>query len=284
MMKTVKNLVSVIILTLSLYANAQEKTFQVKVFGSGDPILLFPGFTCTGKVWESTVQELSKNYQCHVFTFAGFGDVPAIEKPWLPKIKEGVQEYILQNKIENTSIIGHSVGGTLALWLATEENSFKHLIIVDALASTGALMMPDFKSEYLVYDSPYNKQMLAMSDIDFEGMATQMANGMAADKDKQIQIKDWMLMADRETYVYGYTDLLKLDLRQDLEKITVPVTILAATEPYGYEMAKSTYEKQYQNLRGYDLKFAEGSNHFIMYDQPVWFLQNLKTTLKKESF
>ena len=284
MMKTVKNLVSVIILTLSLYANAQEKTFQVEVFGSGDPILLFPGFTCTGKVWESTVQELSKNYQCHVFTFAGFGDVPAIEKPWLPKIKEGVQEYILQNKIENTSIIGHSLGGTLALWLATEENSFKHLIIVDALASTGALMMPDFKSEYLVYDSPYNKQMLAMSDIDFEGMATQMANGMAADKDKQTQIKDWMLMADRETYVYGYTDLLKLDLRQDLEKITVPVTILAATEPYGYEMAKSTYEKQYQNLRGYDLKFAEGSNHFIMYDQPDWFLQNLKTSLKKESF
>ena len=284
MMKTVKNLVSVIILTLSLYANAQEKTFQVEVFGSGDPILLFPGFTCTGKVWESTVQELSKNYQCHVFTFAGFGDVPAIEKPWLPKIKEGVQEYILQNKIENASIIGHSLGGALALWLATEENSFKHLIIVDALASTGALMMPDFKSEYLVYDSPYNKQMLAMSDIDFEGMATQMANGMAADKDKQIQIKDWMLIADRETYVYGYTDLLKLDLRQDLEKITVPVTILAATEPYGYEMAKSTYEKQYQNLRGYDLKFAEGSNHFIMYDQPDWFLQNLKTSLKKESF
>ncbi len=283
-MKKIKNLVFGIILAVSFSVNAQEKTFQVAVFGTGEPILFFPGFTCTGEVWESAVQELSKNYQCHVFTFAGFGDVPAIEKPWLPKIKEGIQQYIQQKKLKNPSMVGHSLGGALALWLATESDSFKNLIIVDALASTGALMMPDFKSEYMVYDSPYNQQMLAMTDADFEGMVTQMANGMAADKDKQLQIKNWMLMADRETYVYGYTDLLKLDLRQDLEKITVPVTILAATEPYGYEMAKSTYENQYKNLKEYDLKFAEGANHFIMYDQPDWFLQNLKTALKTEAF
>ena len=284
MMKKIKNLVFGIILAVSFIVNAQEKTFQVAVVGTGEPILFFPGFTCTGEVWESAVQELSKNYQCHVFTFAGFGDVPAIEKPWLPKIKEGIQQYIKQENLENPSIVGHSLGGALGLWLATESDSFKNLIIVDALASTGALMMPDFKSEYMVYDSPYNQQMLTMTDADFEGMVTQMATGMAADQDKQHKIKNWMLMADRETYVYGYTDLLKLDLRHDLEKITVPVTILAATEPYGHEMAKSTYENQYKNLKEYDLKFGEGANHFIMYDQPDWFLQNLKTALKTEAF
>lgn len=283
-MKKIKNPVFGIIVVVSSLVNAQEKTFQVDVLGTGEPILFFPGFTCTGKVWESAVQELSKNYQCHVFTFAGFGNVPAIEKPWLPKIKEGIQQYIQQEKLKNPSIVGHSLGGALALWLATESDSFKNLIIVDALASTGALMMPDFDSEYMVYDSPYNKQMLTMTDTDFEGMVTQMANGMAADKDKQLQIKNWMLMSDRETYVYGYTDLLKLDLRQDLENIRVPVTILAATEPYGYETAKSTYKIQYKNLKEYDFKFAQGAKHFIMYDQPDWFLQNLKVALKKEAF
>ena len=135
MMKKIKNLVFGIILAVSFSVNAQEKTFQVSVFGTGEPILFFPGFTCTGEVWESTVQELSKNYQCHVFAFAGFGDVPAIEKPWLPKIKEGIQEYIQQKKLKNPSMVGHSLGGALALWLATESDSFKNLIIVDALAT-----------------------------------------------------------------------------------------------------------------------------------------------------
>ena len=36
-------------------------------------------------------------------------------------------------------MVGHSLGGALALWLATESDSFKNLIIVDALASTGRI-------------------------------------------------------------------------------------------------------------------------------------------------
>lgn len=278
-MKTIKILLFGLLILSSLSITAQDKTFEVDVIGEGDPILLFPGFTCTGDVWNATVNELSKNYECHVFTFAGFGDVPAIEKPWLPKIKDGVVNYISEKELDNAVLIGHSLGGALALWMAADGNSFKELIIVDALPSTGALMMPNFKSEYMVYDSPYNKQLLAMNDADFEAMAQQMASSMTKEKLNQEKIKNWMIQADRETYVYGYTDLLKLDLREDLAKINSPVTILAATEPYGLDMAKSTYELQYKALAEYTIEFANGSSHFIMYDQPQWFIENLKNAL-----
>ena len=278
-MKTIKILLFGLLILSSLSITGQDKTFEVDVIGEGDPILLFPGFTCTGDVWNATVNELSKNYECHVFTFAGFGDVPAIEKPWLPKIKDGVVNYISEKELDNAVLIGHSLGGALALWMAADGNSFKELIIVDALPSTGALMMPDFKSEYMVYDSPYNKQLLAMNDADFEAMAQQMASSMTKEKLNQEKIKNWMIQADRETYVYGYTDLLKLDLREDLAKINSPVTILAATEPYGLDMAKSTYELQYKALAEYTIEFANGSSHFMMYDQPQWFIENLKNAL-----
>ena len=278
-MKIIKKLLFAFLILCTLSITAQDNPFKVDVVGTGEPILLFPGFACTGDVWNDTVSELSKNYECHVFTFAGFGNVPAVEKPWLPKIKEGVLAYISENELENPILIGHSLGGALALWMATESSSYKKLIVVDALPSTGALMMPDFKSEYMVYDSPYNKQLLEMNDADFENMAIQMAGSMTSNKSKQLQIKDWMLQVDRETYVYGYTDLLKLDLREDLSKINTPVTILAATEPYGLEMAKSTYDTQYKALNDYTVEFANGSSHFIMYDQPKWFIENLKNVL-----
>ena len=280
-MKTIKKLMAILLIITSFSVNAQDQPFKVEVIGKGEPILLFPGFTCTGDVWNDTVTELSQDYQCHVFTFAGFGDVPAIQKPWLPKIKEGILSYIAEKQLKNPIVIGHSLGGALALWMATESNSYKKLIIVDALSSTGALMMLNFKSEYMVYDSPYNKQLLEMNTTDFEAMALQMVTGMTKDTSKQEIIKDWMLQADRETYVYGYTDLLTLDLREDLSKIKVPVTILAATEPYGYDTVKATYETQYKELAEYDIKFAEGSAHFIMYDQPLWFMDNLLNSLPK---
>ncbi|PIB28736.1 alpha/beta hydrolase [Maribacter sp. 4U21] len=280
-MKTIRRILTLSILLITLCSTAQQYPFEVAVKGKGLPILLFPGFTCTGEVWEATVAALSKDYECHVFTFAGFGEVPAVEKPWFPKIKEGVESYIKNQNLKNVVVLGHSLGGTLGLWLATEnEHALSKLIIIDALPATGALMISNYDSEALAYESAWNKQMLSMEAGAFEAMAEQMASGMTLNKEKKALVKNWMLKADRETYVYGYTDLLKLDLRADIAKINIPVTILAATEPYGLEMAKSTYAKQYANLEDYNLEFAEGTAHFVMYDNPSWFQEKLFHSLE----
>lgn len=281
-MNTLKYIALFFLVSQVLGAQEPKQAFEVEVSGSGDPVLLFPGFTCTGEVWEETVAELSKNYECHSFTFAGFGGVPAIEKPWLPKIKEGIIQYVKDKKLIKPTIIGHSLGGTLGLWLSSEEEEiFKKIIVVDALPSTGALMIPNFKSENMVYDSPYNQQMLQMDEATFLTTAKRMASFMSLNEAKHQQLVDWIMIADRKTYVYGYTDLLKLDLREAVSKIKTPVTVMAATHPYGLETVKKTYEGQYKNLSAYDILYAEGAAHFIMYDKPVWFLKRLKEQLKQ---
>ncbi len=280
-MKTFQSILVFTFLIATLCVQAQKKPFEVTIKGQGQPVLLFPGFTCTGSVWEDTVVELSKNYECHIFTFAGFGEVAAIEKPWLPKIKEGVNTYVKENQLKAPMIIGHSLGGALGLWLTSEkDHPYSKLIVVDALPSTGALMMPNFNSENIVYESPWNKQTLEMNEEAFDAMATQMSAGMTMNTEKQNQIKEWIIQSDRETYVYGYTDLLKLDLREDIAQIKIPVTILAATHPYGLEMAKNTYEGQYKNLEDYEIEFAEGAAHFIMYDKPEWFKSKILKHIK----
>lgn len=51
-MKTIKK--AIILLSIILcnsILNAQTDAFEVKVIGKGEPVLLFPGFTCTGEVW-----------------------------------------------------------------------------------------------------------------------------------------------------------------------------------------------------------------------------------------
>lgn len=280
-MKNSRNSILVLTVLVSSIAFAQDYPFQVSIKGKGQPILLLPGFACTGAVWDETVAALSKDYECHIFTFAGFGDVPAVELPWLPKIKSGLSQYVKDKELENPIIIGHSLGGTLALCLATEaSNPFEQIIVVDGLPASGALMIPNFNSDEIIYDTPYNKQMVEMKEESFKFMAQQMAQGMMLNTDKKALVTNWMLQADRETYVYGYTDLLKLDLREDLASISIPVTILAATSPYGKEMAKLTYNNQFSKLSNYTIHFAENAAHFIMYDQPEWFMKNLNNILQ----
>lgn len=273
-----------ILLGLLLIANLNlfaQKEFEVVVSGSGQPVLLFPGFASTAEVYNDITEVLSEHYEVHSFTFAGFGGTAPIEFPWFPKIKKSIEQYVLQNRLENSVIIGHSMGGTLALWLASDNpNSYSKLILIDALPAMGALMLPDYNSENMVYENPYSAYLLGMDDVAFKEMAEPMAISMSNNKEKHDQLLEWILQSDRKTYVYGYTDILKIDLRKDLAKVNIPVTILAATHPYGKEIAEKNYKEQYQNLKSYSLSFADGAGHFIMFDDPEWFKDQIKSELR----
>lgn len=260
-------------------AHAQE-AFQVKVIGKGNPVLLFPGFGCTGEIFEETLKALSTNNECHVFTFAGFGGVPAIEMPWLPKIKDQVVTYVKSKKLNKPVIIGHSLGGTLGLWLAaTDQSLFKKVIAVDALPCNGAVMMPNYDASTIVYESPYSKQMLQQDTASFRKQALQQVGFMMLNKEKQAKVVDMMLQADRKTYVYGYVDLLKLDLRNDIAGIQLPVVVLAATHP-NKAMVEKTYNEQYAKLGNKVIHYADKAAHFVMYDQPEWYINKIKENIQ----
>ncbi|MEL6668844.1 MAG: alpha/beta hydrolase [Bacteroidota bacterium] len=280
-MKRINLLFFVALLSFSLQAQDESgHAIYVDVYGEGDPILLIPGFTVPGDIWTPLVDELKSDYECHVVTLAGFGNKAPISFPWLPQVNAAIEDYIAAQALNDLTVIGHSLGGTIASWLASRENNLiSEIILVDALPAAGAIMFPDFDPDKLAYESPYNDQQLAMSEADFEQLAGMMAGGMSLNRPAQVQITEWITTADRQTYVYGYTDYLKLDMREDLKRISAPVTILAADQPYGSAMVTQTYQNQYTNLSEYELVIAENSAHFIMLDQPEWFLSQIKIAL-----
>ena len=200
--------------------------------------------------------------------------------PWYTTIKKELIKYVKEKKLPSIEIIGHSMGGALAMDIAAElPNTVSKIILVDALPCMREVMMPGVPAESFQYDSPYNNQMLKMDDNQFKGMASMMAMNMTNNKDKVETLTNWILEADRKTYVYGYTDLLKLDLKADLSKIKAEALVLSA--PYG-AMAKSTIEKQYASLPNKTIEIASDSKHFIMFDQPTWFYKKVNAFLTSE--
>jgi len=280
-----KNCIFLFFATLCFFSlQAQNNpAIHVEVTGQGESILLIPGFTVPGDSWDATVQQLEKNYECHVVTLAGFGGKEPIEFPWLSTVNEALEDYINEHDLRDVTVIGHSLGGTIATWLASRTHTkLSRIIVIDALPATGALMIPNFNPDHLAYDSPFNNRQLAMNDADFEQLANTMAKGMSLNTKIQERIKNWIVEADRKTYVYGYTDYLKLDLREDLNNISIPVSIIAADQPYGKEAVIKTYQEQYANLSDYDLIIAENSAHFIMFDKPDWFMEQILRILSSK--
>ena len=268
------------ILLCSQQVAGQLESIHPTVTGTGNPVLFLPGFASNASVWDATVAHFSETNQCHVVDYAGFGTVAPIDFPWLPAVMEDLKTYVNSINNDQLIIVGHSMGGTIATWLAAQSDlKIKEIIIVDGLPCTGALMFPNFSPEGMIYDSPYNQNMLTMEDAAFEQMAMGMAQGMVTSSQNQLLIKESILNCDRKTYVYGFTDYLKLDVRPLLNKITVPVTILGAGKLYGVEGATQTYKNQYQNLSTYNLIVNKDVMHFIMLDAPIWFQEQLELIL-----
>lgn len=260
-------------------AFSQTSAVRITKSGKGTPIIFLPGFITPGSMWEETVKNLKGNYESHLVSYAGFNGIVPIPTPWYDAVRKELVAYVKANKLTNLKLIGHSMGGNLAVDLAAElGTAVDHVIIVDALACMRELMMPGVPAEAFQYESKYNRQMLEATAEAFEQTATMMAQGMTNVTEKQALIKSWILEADRKTYVYGYTDLLKLDLRPALTSIKVPVLILGAPFP-SEEAVLPNFEKQYANLSNKTLKIAPGGRHYIMFDQPEWLYSQINSFL-----
>lgn len=255
-----------------------QSSISVKTSGTGDPILYLPGFATPGEVWNETASQFP-THAAHIVTYAGFGGIAPVEMPWYETLKTDLIEYINSTNLSNLTVIGHSMGGNLALDLAANfPDRIQKVVIADALACMREVMMPGVPAAALGYESPYNDQLLAMDATAQSAYLTQMTQNMITKPGDQEMVKTWMANADRKTFVYGYVDLLKLDSRPLLTSIKVPVLLMVAGQPFG-PAALDTMKKQYEALENKTFAFAADSKHYLMLDQPEWFQSELKEFL-----
>ena len=147
-MKKIKVLlVFIAFLLLCINVFAQNNSLNVKISGHGNKSIIFiPGFACSGEVWNETVKNLGSEYKCYVFTMPGFAGIKAEENPTIKSWVKSVAKYLEQEKIKNPIIVGHSLGGIMAQWLAADYPLLvSKIIVVDALPCLPSLSNPTFK-------------------------------------------------------------------------------------------------------------------------------------------
>lgn len=258
-----------------------QSAISVERTGKGNSIIFLPGFTSPGSVWNETLNHLTGEYESHIVSYAGFNGLPAIDTPWYETVKNELFQHISKGDLKNITLVGHSMGGNLAIHIAAKfPERVRGLVLVESIPCMRDLMMPGVPASSLQYNSPYNNHTLKMSKEDFMAMATGMAQMMTNVPSKIDELINWSVNADRKTYVYGYTDLLKLDLRETLSQIKIQTLILGASYP-DKEIIKTNYTKQYTNLENKEIIIIDSSRHFIMFDQPEQLYSHINKYLDK---
>jgi len=281
-MKTLSKIfISAIILVLSVSTiSAKEYSFKVEVSGEGKDMILIPGLSCTGEVWKETVKHYKGDFRCHVITLPGFGTCSPVNfgESFNEFISKELINYVKEQKLDKPYIIGHSLGGFLALKLETQNpGTFAGLIIVDALPFLPAIMNPMATAESM---KPMALNMKSQMSNRKKGESVEflrpMMKSMTNDSTNAETILNWSFESDPKTVAQANYELYITDLRNDLEKAECPILVMGAWIAYkGYgvthEITYTNYKNQYAKAKNATIKITDKGKHFIMWDDTDFF-------------
>jgi pimeloyl-ACP methyl ester carboxylesterase len=258
--------------------------FAVKVSGAGRPVIFIPGLASPGSVWDGTVAHLANTKQVHVLTLAGFAGQPPIKPPFLLTVHDQLVQYIHANHLEHPIIVGHSLGGVMALWLA-ETNSADLGGVVDVEGFPFFPAVMDSKvteAQGAAFGQQMHDKVVNAPPAQFAATVKQFLASMITKPEDLDRIAAESAKSDIETYATAIAELLSKDLRPDLAKITTKVTVIAAgngSEPR--PTLEQAWHTQIDPIKGSELHFVDDAKHFVMLDQPSAFFVQLDQALAR---
>jgi N-formylmaleamate deformylase len=232
--------------------------FGVEVTGEGRPIIFIPGLGCPGEVWTETVARLGDDYQAHVLTLSGFAGRDAIDEPLSQAVRRDLTRYIRSRKLDHPVIVGHSMGGFIAFWIASYHPTLVGpVIIVDASpALSGDLDSAKYMRD--IYKDA--------TDEYFESRIRSKFMGMTRKPQKMKPIIDLIVKSDRRTIGEAVFEMMTTDLRPQVKDIKAPVLVIAASGGYRHKI-----KKQIEPIPDVQMIVVPNTGHFVMWDDPDAF-------------
>lgn len=266
-------------------AFASPYSFSVQEAGAGKPVILIPGMTCGGGVWDATVARLKSKYHCYVLTLPGFAGQPPITGPYLPHVRDDIIAFVKDNHLDHPAVIGHSLGGFMVFYLGcAEPKLFGPLISVDGLPFLGAMMNPTAtaKSNQPMADM-IAKSIGAATPAQFEQQTKQALATEITDPAQAATLLPICSKSDPGDVGQSFKEMMTTDLRDDVAKIQSPVLLLGAGQwmPNDQETLHKTYAAQIAKCPNAKLVIDAKSRHFIMLDDPDFFYKTVEDFLAK---
>jgi N-formylmaleamate deformylase len=247
--------------------------FSVTIVGSGPDVILIPGLAGSREVWRNIVNA-TPGYRYHLVQVAGFAGSPARGNDRgavVAPLAEEIAHYIEANRLSRPALVGHSMGGTVAMMVAARHpRSVGKVMVVDMLPQPAGLVggsadgmrgLADALSD--LSGTPGGRSLID-SAIRMFGVP-EPANGRS----------------DPDVVARSTHELALVDLTPELPRISAPLTVLyASLDASRRASVDRNYASAYASRHGTKLIRIDDSGHMIMYDQPTRFRDALRAFLK----
>lgn len=253
----------------ALAADFASRRIMVTVRGSGRDVLLIPGLASGPGIWNGVTGQMP-GYRWHLVHVRGFAGLAADANgsgPVVQPVADEIARYIAAAGLRRPAVVGHSMGGTLAMMQGLKGLASR-VMVVDMLPAGAAMVGGTANGMGYLADQ-----------------LSQYFTGTAAGRRYLAQIVAQAPGAEGsnpEVIATALRDLANTDLGPQLGRIGVPMSVVYAV---GADRAQSVeitrrFRAAYAAKKDAKLLPIGPSGHVVMADQPTRFNAALGNFLK----
>jgi len=235
---------------------------EYRMFGKGDPaIVLIHGWATDANYWNAQFNPLKAKYTVVPIDLAGHGASTRSRTDWsMDKYGEDVATVVRQIPNSRVILVGHSMGGTVALEAAPLiGDRVIGIIVVDALKSVGLPPAPQAEIDKRV--APFRTNFIGS----VRKYVTEELFEKGADPVFVQKVAYDMSLEPPDVAIPSLESLLSLDFKTVLPRIHVPVLAINS------DLAPTDEARIRKSLPGFKADVIPHTSHFLMMEVPDRF-------------
>jgi pimeloyl-ACP methyl ester carboxylesterase len=266
-------------LSFPLPAGAAPRTIQLEaavasVTGTGPrAIVLLPGLGCGPYEFDGIAPALAAKYTVYAVRFAGFDGAPAIKGPYLDAFAKSVTDLIARERLQKPILIGHSLGGHLALRVAaTIPANVGGVLAIDAVPLFPLPQPGETPASRQQGAAAFRDALLAVPDDKYAAQSKFFIAQLVTDPKNVDLVAQHNAASDRATVAGASYEMSIDDLGPSLPNISAQIEVLApAPDDAQAKEYAAFYTGLYRGAPHVHVTAIAPSKHFIMYDRPDAF-------------
>ena len=245
-----------------------SRRIAMTVRGTGRDVILIAGLASGPGLWNGVMAALP-GYRWHLVHVRGFAGLAAdanVSGPLIQPLADEIARYISAAGLRRPAVVGHSMGGTLAMMLGLKGVAGR-LMVVDMLPDGAAMVGGTARGMGYLADQ-----------------LSQYFTGTKAGRSYLAQILAQAPGArgsDPDVIANALRDLANIDLGPQLGRISVPMDVVYATGSNASQAAQigRNFRAAYAAKKDLTLTPIGPGGHVIMADQPARFSAAVKQFL-----
>lgn len=243
---------------------------KVKQWGDqGETLVFLHYFGGSAQSWTWVAEKLSSEYRCVAINLPGFGGTAAMPNPSIKAFSDFVQKELKSLGHESYSLVGHSMGGKIAMQTAADapKGAVRRLILVAPSPPTTE-PMPKKEKERMLHHPDRSK---AEKTVDHAVKRT-------LSKERYRLAVETQLIIDQATWKWWLEKGMDHSIADHVASLELPITVLASKDDP--VMTPDVIEERVmQVLHSAELINTQHIGHLIPLEDPDWIAAQIRDTL-----